>query len=139
MSTFPFGIRGPVGEQGDPGEQGPPGALTSVGGIKVLGVTGSLSPDLTGGWTQKVGPMSGAVHIAPPIVSFPGVTFLVQLIQDGTGGRTVTWDSYYKGVSPTTFVLDTGSSTQACLLFQVSLDGTYAQCMNVAQNGWSTT
>ena len=131
--------------QGAPGPQGlpgPPGPVTISSaipsGIYLIGSSGNLIPYISGYWTQQA-TLTGDVNILPPLSGsyLPGSTFLVQLIQDSSGGHAVTWDVFYTGLSG--FALDTTASTQACLWFQVNQSGTSAQVIQVAQNGNSLT
>ena len=130
--TFPQGIPGPQGPIGPPGPAGAPGPVTSFGGIFIIGTGGAMTPVIGTNWTMQATLGSNAT-INAPAVAYPGVCFLVQAIQDGTGGRTITWNSFYRGLSG--FILDTTASTQAALLFQVSADGSYALLIGVPMNG----
>jgi|SRR5665213_93171 len=98
-------------------------------------VSGILTPNLGIGWTHQ-GTLTSVVSLATPVNVTPGATFVVVLIQDGTGGRTATWSAFYKGISE--FALDTRANTYASLLFQVQTSGTSAMLLLVASNGTST-
>lgn len=102
-------------------------------GIEAMtAVSGNLTPDLSKGWTHQA-TLTGNVTLKQPINIGAGETFIVQLTEDATGGRTLTFDTYYKGVSE--FDLDTRANRYATLLFQIQLDGLSALLLLVAGNG----
>jgi hypothetical protein len=113
----------------------PTGVSVGPYGIFSLATSGSMTPNLTSGWVQQSKYMVASCTLAPPVVSVPGATFYIQLMQDGTGGRQVTFNSYYHGMSM--FELDTTANTMAGLLFQVDTGGGFAQLLDIPMNGWA--
>lgn len=127
------------GPPGFPGPQGVPGLNGNAGiapsGIYVMGTGGTLTPVLASNFTQQANLAADAV-IAAPTISHAGDMFLVQIVQDSAGGHAVTWNSFYKGLAGV--VIDPTPLTQFCAWFQVDTTGSFAQVMQVCQNGWST-
>lgn len=95
----------------------------------------SYTPDLRLGLEISPGALTGNISIANPSGVMPrkGVRVKVFLVQDGTGGRTVTWGTNY--VFPTAWS-DTGNtaSTRSSVVF-VS-DGT--KLVAQGANSWTT-
>lgn len=54
----------------------------------------SIIPNFTGTFSRKV-TLAGSRAIGTPVGYKEGMTYALSLIQDGTGGRTVTWGSAY--------------------------------------------
>lgn len=83
---------------------------------------GDLTPFLASGFTQQA-IVTGAANILPPNPIPPSKVFAVQIIQDSTGGRVVTWDAFYDLGGLT---LSTAPDTQSFLFFQINADGSKA-------------
>jgi hypothetical protein len=77
--------------------------------------------------------LTGNVTLDVPASPSAGAVFCVRLVQDSTGGRTVTFSAFYLGVSG--FALDTTADTAASLVFQINTAATGANLLFVAMNG----
>jgi hypothetical protein len=120
---------------GPPGPQGPPGV---VGGLYFMGTVGNLTPQpgdtqFTSQAGSQAMPLTGPVTILAPNPSVPGAIFAVQIVQPPSGGKVVTWASFYKGVS--IWPVDTTGNTQATFWFQINSNGTAANLFGTPQNG----
>ena len=124
---------GPPGLQGNPGPAGLRGpSPTQPAGIYDLGVSGTLTPVLYRAFTQNAF-LTGTATLAQPSAYNAGNSFLVVLVQDAVGGRTVSFNSFYRGLSG--FVLDTTPNTYAVLWVQVDASGTFGQVVAIPMNG----
>lgn len=107
--------------------------ITVPGGLEVMVASGGdVVPNDMRLWVHEI-TLTGNVTMQDPTTAVPAATFVLRIEQDATGGRTVTWASFYKGLSG--FVLDTTASTYASLLFVTAADGASAMLLLVAMNG----
>jgi len=100
------GPQGPQGVQGAKGDDGHILTLTDLGNI-----TGSVSVDLSTG-NVFTGTLTGNVTLSYTGLPASGkvVEFELRLLQDSTGGRTVTWPSNGKWPGGAVFVLTTDAN-----------------------------
>ena len=82
----------------------------------------TITPDFDNGSIQKV-TLGGDRTIANPSNLNDGATYILMLIQDGTGSRTITWGANYKFSSAIVPILTTTASKTDIISF-IS-DGTY--------------
>jgi len=88
----------------------------------------TITPNLNNGGAQKC-TLTGNVIVAAPTNGADGQTLKVQLIQDGTGNRTVTWNAVFK-FAPGADVIhpDAGKVT----LWEFVLDGSSWLCLSAS-------
>ena len=63
------------------------------------GAGGTVTPDLSQGWTWPIQMPAGNITIANPVNGLPGEELTLVITQDAVGTRTVSWGSVFrKGV-----------------------------------------
>ena len=90
--------------------------------VHLLTYGATITPDLAAYKDFEL-TLTGSPTIANPANATSGMTFVLELIQDGTGGRTVTWGSAYKfpgGIAP---VLSVAAGAVDMLFCTVRRDG----------------
>lgn len=94
----------------------------------------TITPNLTTGLSQTTVLTAAApgTTIAAPTGVTSGQRWTFKLVQDATGGRTVTWNTIYKWPSGTLPTL-TATASKADI-FQCSYDGTDHFCMTFGLN-----
>lgn len=116
----------------------------AVGGLQVQGgvanrlsnsgnVTGAITPDLSSGWNRRL-VLTGNVTINAPTNPPAGggiVTFL--LVQDATGGRTVTFDAVFKLAGGAYTMTATANKRDVISFMYSDTDATYQE-MSRSQN-----
>lgn len=59
----------------------------------------SFTPDPTVGDFIKVGALTGNITVNLPASAYAGQRFVLELVQDGTGSRTISFNASYLGVT----------------------------------------
>lgn len=108
-------------------------STTGISGIEVMvPVAGHITPTIGVNFTHEI--TLGANEILDaPATPTAGSIFCIKLNQDATGGRVVTFNAFYTGMSG--FSLDTTALTYASLTFQINAAGTSAALINIPING----
>lgn len=127
----PAGAQGPVGPQGAQGPQGPQGPAGSVaiaeGNAGNSGTAATI--DFSSIPNQKLTLTGNAVLTISGAAN--GGTYLLKLVQDATGGRTVTWPSSAKwsGGAPTLSIAPAAIDIVSCyfdgMFYLCSFAGSY--------------
>ena len=108
-------------------------ASSGISGIEVMTPSaGHIAPTIGADFTHEITLGANATLDAPASPTAEAI-FCIKLNQDGTGGRTVTFNAFYTGMSG--FSLDTTASTYASLTFQINAAGTSAALINIPING----
>tara|TARA_R110000868_G_scaffold103483_3_gene285005 strand:+ start:5457 stop:8369 length:2913 start_codon:yes stop_codon:yes gene_type:complete len=108
-------------------------STTGISGIEVMvPVAGHITPTIGVNFTHEITLVANEILDAPTGPT-SGAIFCVKLNQDATGGRVVTFNAFYTGMSG--FSLDTTASTYASLTFQINAAGTSAALINIPING----
>jgi len=85
-----------------------PGALADSAAVQTLSQSaGSVAWDVTAGYNAKITLTASGWTLAAPTNIKAGITYLLQVVQDATGSRTVTWSSAFAWGSAGTPVLST--------------------------------
>lgn len=90
--------------------------------VQTLTDGASIAWNLNSGWLAKV-TLGGNRTLAAPTNIVAGVRVAVQITQDGTGSRTLTWNAVFKFAGGTAPTLSTGAGKIDVFHF-VSFDGT---------------
>lgn len=116
----------------------PFGSGGGINGIHVMSyVSSHLTPQPKLGYTQQGTLTLATSTLNAPFLGVATGAFRTQIIQDATGGRSLIFSTYYRGLS--SFVLDESASTYAVFEWQIDPTGAFAQLMNNPPNGWSLT
>lgn len=70
--------------------------VNGQGGSTSVAYAASITPDPYVATTYVVGTLTGNLSVAAPANAHQGAKLRFRLVQDATGGRTVTWDSSFK-------------------------------------------
>lgn len=86
----------------------------------------SITPDLTAGNIFNVGTLTGNITInAPTGTPTDGARIQFRLNQDGTGGRTVTWNAIFRfGIDLTSADISTSASAENLITFRYNTAAT---------------
>ena len=76
--------------------------------------------------------LGGNRTMAAPTNVKPGFTYLLYVIQDGTGSRTITWNSVFKWAGGTAPTLSTGAGAKDLISFGADADGNLVGTLAVA-------
>lgn len=92
-------------------------------GTQNINFASSITPDPYNGGNIQIGTLTGAITINNPVNGHAGSRIIFRLLQDGTGGRVVTFGGAYKtaGAIPTT------ASTATQIMFVLDGGGTWRE------------
>lgn len=94
-----------------------PAALSGSAAVQTLTDGATVNWDMASGYNAKV-TLGGNRTLAAPTNVQAGITYTIQVIQDGTGSRTVTWNAAYKwGTAGTPVLTTTASATDIVTCF----------------------
>lgn len=94
-----------------------PGPVSPIENVNTVAASGSTEtlPDVTVATMHFITLTANCALTAPTVVA--GGSFLLWLIQDGTGSRTVTWGASFKFGAGTAPTLSTGAGKRDLLAF----------------------
>jgi len=105
-------------------ERGGPGTFLATGGVankkQDIAYSTSITPDIANGHNIKVGTLTGNITINEPLNAVEGAVITFEFKQDGTGGRTVSWDPVFKHAWS-----DTGNAADKRCTISFIYNGTY--------------
>lgn len=90
----------------------------------VIPYAASITLDLNAGINFKINPLTGGCALENPINAKPGQSGFIEIQQDGTGNRVMTFGTSWTGANGTDPVLSTPPNTKDVLEYQVMSDGT---------------
>ena len=90
---------------------------------------GVVAPDMQYPSYNRVNTLTQNVSVSAPLNPQIGMELTMRFVQDATGGRTVTWNSIYKGVT----LAASGTASQRSII-KFFYDGTY--WLQTGTSGW---
>lgn len=107
--------------------------LGNSDGLQAPAFASTITPDVTAGGIVNPGALTGAVTIGAPVNPFVGARLTFEFLQDGTGGRAVSWNAIFKFQAAWT---NTGNTLNKQSTASFVYDGTNWVSLSSAANVW---